>query len=171
MEFSSSLLAGAPESHLSLLMAVIKKSFLHHGNLKPKDRFPRIVTLLPVAEVGKLSHIYKLTSGLAPPALSYLCLPLATPGQTCSSRNPHLLNLSKSRLVAHLHSFFPLSSRLWNHFSVFVVSSSLRPGNVIAITTSCSRPHPQCIPHMLIVFHSDFSPAFTPKILESNAHH
>uniref|UniRef100_UPI00358EF48E uncharacterized protein n=1 Tax=Myxine glutinosa TaxID=7769 RepID=UPI00358EF48E len=47
-------------------------------------------------------------------ALSGLCPPNIPTGRTRSACNPLMVKLPKSRLSAHLHSFIPLFSRLWN---------------------------------------------------------
>ena len=68
-----------------------------------------------------------LTAWLLAPkgSLSTLCLCLAqvSAGCTRSASDPLLVKLPKSRLTAHLHSFVPLFSHLWNQLPQSVTSS------------------------------------------------
>ena len=49
-----------------------------------------------------------------PPALSAICPHHISSGHSRSANNPLLVKVPKSRITAHLHSFIPLFSRLWN---------------------------------------------------------
>ena len=49
-----------------------------------------------------------------PPALSAICPHHISTGCSMSANKPLLVKLPKSRITAHLHSFIPLFSRLWN---------------------------------------------------------
>ena len=70
------------------------------------------------------SVFYCLIFDLAPSALSWLYRSQVYTGCTRSASNLLLAKLPKSRPTAHLHSFVPLFSCLWNQLSQSVQSHS-----------------------------------------------
>uniref|UniRef100_A0A8C4QN49 Integrin beta n=1 Tax=Eptatretus burgeri TaxID=7764 RepID=A0A8C4QN49_EPTBU len=86
--------------------------------------------------VGGLSVFYSLPSSVAPPALSAICPNHISAGCSRSANNPLLVKLPKSRITAHLHSFIPLFSRLWNKLPQSIQShSSLQPFKTAALSS------------------------------------
>ena len=74
--------------------------------------------------VSGLFVFYSLLFCLTPPALSVICPHHISTGRSRSANNPLLVKLPKSRITAHLHSFIPLFSRLWNKLPHSIQSHS-----------------------------------------------
>ena len=123
MEYCSPLWAGAPASHLSRLHAVETRAFKIIG-ISRNEAESLGLSLNHRRLVGGLSVFYRLLSSLAPPALSAICPHHISTGRSRSANNPLLVKLPKSRITAHLHSFIPLFSRLWNKLPHSILSHS-----------------------------------------------
>ena len=113
MEYCSPLWAGAPAAHLSRLHAVETRAFRIIG-ISHDEAESVGLSLSQRRQVGGLSVFYRLLSSLAPTTLSAICPHHISAGHSRSANNPLLVKLPKSRITAHLHSFIPLFSRLWN---------------------------------------------------------
>ena len=76
-----------------------------------------------------------------PPAVSAICPHHISAGCSRSANNPLLVKLPKLQITAHLHSFIPLFSRLWNKLP-HTIQSHLpsRPSKQLFITTSYHLP-------------------------------
>ena len=109
MEYCSPFWAGPPASYLSRLHAVETKAFMIIG-ISRNEAESLGLSLSHRRQVGGLSLIYRLLSGLAHPALSAICPHHIYAGTSRSANNPLLVKLPKSRITAHLHSFIPLFS-------------------------------------------------------------
>ena len=113
MEYCSPLWAGAPASHLSWLHAVETNAFRIIG-ISRDEAEPLGLSLSHCRQVGGLSVFYRLLSGLTPLTVSAICPHQISTRCSRSANNPLLVKLPKSRITAHLHSFIPLFSHLWN---------------------------------------------------------
>ena len=124
MEYCTSLWAGVPASHLSRLHAVETKAFWIIG-ISRNEAESLGLSLSHRRLVGGLSVFYRLLSSLAPPcSLSPICPHHISTGRSRSANNPLQVKLPKSRITAHLHSFIPLFSRLWNKLPHSILSHS-----------------------------------------------
>ena len=113
MEYCSPLWAGFPASYLSQLDAVETKAFKIIG-----------ITSTEVDSMGLSIFHRRQVSGLCflPPPLGSCTLctfcalfhPQFSAGRTRSTIKSFLVNLPKSRIMAHLHSLVPYLAHLWN---------------------------------------------------------
>ena len=83
--------------------------------------------------IGSLSVFSHLLFGLALFALSWFCPSQISAWYTWSASNPLLVKLPKPRCTAHLHSFVPLFSHLWNQLPQSIQSHSSHQGFKIIV--------------------------------------
>ena len=115
MDYCSHLWAGALASHVARLDILETKAFKIIGiSCDETESMGR--SLSHHRQVGGLFVFCQPLSGLAHSALSVLCPPTSQVSArlTRSTFNPLLVKLRNSRIPAHLHSFVPLFSHLWN---------------------------------------------------------
>ena len=142
MEYCSPLWAGAPASHLSRLHAVETKAFRIIGISRDEaESLGLSLSLSPQAGRWSFCLLPSPLQPRSPPAVSVTCPHHISAGRSMSANNPLLLKLPKSRITAHLHSFIPLFSRLWNKLPDCSIPF-FPPG----LQSSCSPP-PLIIPH------------------------
>ena len=123
MEYCSPLWAGAPASDFSLFHAVESKAFRIIGISRGESECLGL-SLSHCRQVGGLSVFYSLLSGHSPPAVSEISPHHISARRSRSANNPLLVILPISRITAHLHSFIPLFSSLWNKLPHSVQSHS-----------------------------------------------
>ena len=114
MECDSPIWAGMPASYLSLLHSLASKALKIIGIFHSEANTQSLL-LSHHRQVGGLSILCRLFSNIASSALSVLWLSAATPECTCSSNNSLLVKLTQTMPTAHLNSFIPHFSHLWNH--------------------------------------------------------
>ena len=93
-------------------------------------------------QVGRLSVFYHLLSGPTPSAWNMLCPPSpfwVTAGCTWSTNNLLLVKLPKSTITAHLSSFVPPFSHLWNKSPHSLQSHP----SFQVFKTAVHQPHPK----------------------------
>ena len=95
MKYDCTLRTSVPVSHLATLEVVESEAF-HTTGISRQDVNSLALSFSNWKRIDGLFYT-SLHPRLAPPALSYLCPPQATLGHAHSSRNPHLLNLQKTR--------------------------------------------------------------------------
>ena len=94
-------------------------AYISHGEAESL-----VLSLSPTA--GRLAVFLSSTisSPVSPPLLVCDMSPHIYTGRSRSANNPLQVKLPKSRITAHLHSFIPLFSRLWNKLPHSILSHS-----------------------------------------------